>query len=570
MRALFRVFAIVSAVTTSGASSIAQQTTDMISVNALGQPGNEAANDPSISEDGQFVVFHSRASNLVPGDLITTYRVYCRQWQAGTFELVSVNSAGKPANFPSWRASVSADGRWVAFESAATNLAPGDDNGTWDIFVRDRLLGVTVVVSVSSSGIFANNISYLPAISGDGSCVAFYSDATNLVPGAPGGIFVHELQTGLTEVVSVDSSGNPGTSTGSNASISRDGRLVAFDSSDALVPGDTDEWLDVFLHDRLTGVTELVSAASSTGPSYLPSLSADGRFVAFTSSANDLVPGDDNGVDDVFVRDRLTGVIELVSVSSSGAQGNSFSYDPSISQDGRFVAFHSSATNLSVLEDAPFFDDVFVHDRLTGVTELVSIDSFGNPGNGFSERSSISADGRHVAFESTSDNLVPAETGGLDQVYVRDRSCIDAYVDYCTPGTSANGCEVELTASGVASSSASSGFVVTALSEGEKDGLFFYGQNGRQAVPWGNGTSFICVIPPVKRAGLQQAHGTPGACDAIVAQDLNAWWCSTCPKPSAAPLPSKPLQIQFWYRDPASTSNQTSSLSDAIEVIACP
>ena len=225
---------------------------------------------------------------------------------------------------------------------------------------------------------------------------------------------------------------------------------------------------------------------------------------------------------------------------------------------------------MSVLEDAPFFDDVFVHDRLTGVTELVSIDSFGTPGNGLSERSSISADGRHVAFESTSDNLVPAETGGLDQVYVRDRSCIDAYVNYCTPGTSASGCEVVLTASGVASSSAFSGFFVTALSEGEKDGLFFYGQNGGQAVPWGNGTSFLCVTPPVQRAGLQQASGTPGACDAIVAQDLNAWWCSTCPKPNGAPLPSKPLQIQFWYRDPASTSNQTSSLSDAIEVIVCP
>jgi hypothetical protein len=144
-------------------------------------------------------------------------------------------------------------------------------------------------------------------------------------------------------------------------------------------------------------------------------------------------------------------------------------------------------------------------------------------------------------------------------------------VNYCTAGTSASGCTALLTATGIASASAPSGFVVAAGTvEGSKDGLFFYGQNGRQANSWGNGTSFQCVVPPVKRGGLLVGGGTIGLCDGSLTQDLNARWCPICPKPLHAPTPGVPLQIQLWYRDPASTSNQTTSLSDALEVIPCP
>ena len=142
---------------------------------------------------------------------------------------------------------------------------------------------------------------------------------------------------------------------------------------------------------------------------------------------------------------------------------------------------------------------------------------------------------------------------------------------YCTAGTSASGCQASISAAGTASATATSGFVLMASGvEGSKDGLFFYGTNGRQANPWGNGTSYQCVIPPVKRGGLQTGSGTPGACDGMFSQDLNARWCPSCPKPNHNPGVGAVTQAQFWYRDPQNTSNQTTSLSNAIEFLVVP
>jgi hypothetical protein len=142
---------------------------------------------------------------------------------------------------------------------------------------------------------------------------------------------------------------------------------------------------------------------------------------------------------------------------------------------------------------------------------------------------------------------------------------------YCTPGTSASGCQAQISAAGTPSASASSGFVLSATGvEGSKDGLFFFGTNGRQANPWGNGTSFQCVVPPVRRAGLLAGAGTTGQCDGAFSQDLNALWCPTCPKPLKNPGAGALVQAQLWYRDPFNTSNQTTSLSDAIEFCVAP
>jgi hypothetical protein len=146
-----------------------------------------------------------------------------------------------------------------------------------------------------------------------------------------------------------------------------------------------------------------------------------------------------------------------------------------------------------------------------------------------------------------------------------------APVNYCTAGTSASGCSVILSASGAPSATASSGFVLSAPNvEGSKDGIFFFGSNGQQAAPWGNGTSFQCVVPPVSRAGNLPGNGTNGACDGSFSQDLNAHWCPTCPKPNQNPGAGALVQAQLWYRDPANTSNQTTSLSDAVEFFVGP
>ncbi len=293
-----------------------------------------------------------------------------RDRQTGAIEVVSVSSDGAHGNGRSYEPSISADGRYVAFESDATNLVPGDTNGSNDIFVHDRQTGVTERVSVSSDGAQGNQYSYYPFISADGRYVAFESRATNLVP------------------------------------------------------GDTNISYDVFVHDRQTGVTERVSVSSGgtqgKNNSQHPAISADGRYVAFMSYASNLVPGDTNGTYDVFVRDQQTGVTERVSVSSDGTQGNSISYAPSISGDGRYVALSSYASNL-VPGDTNGTSDIFVRHRQTGVTERVSVSSGGTQGNGDSRVPAISADGRYVAFESDASYLVPGDTNGAWGVFVRDR-----------------------------------------------------------------------------------------------------------------------------------------------------
>jgi hypothetical protein len=149
--------------------------------------------------------------------------------------------------------------------------------------------------------------------------------------------------------------------------------------------------------------------------------------------------------------------------------------------------------------------------------------------------------------------------------------CSSNAINYCTSGTSANGCNATIGSSGTASANSGSGFTVTVTNmEGAKDGLFFYGQNGQQASSWGNGTSFQCVVPGVKRGGLQTGTGTSGACDGSFSQDLNARWCAACTHPNHQPVAGQKMQIQCWYRDPFNTSNQTTSLSDALEVDMCP
>src|SRR5688572_20637845 len=209
--------------------------------------------------------------------------------------------------------------------------------------------------------------------------------------------------------VSVDSFGTQANRDSHASTISADGQLVAFQSDASnLVPGDTNGAYDVFVHDRSTGLTTRVSVDSSgaeaKGYSFNPAISADGQFVAFESSANNLVVGDTTGWD-VFVHDRSTGLTTRVSVDSSGAEGNDDSYVSTISSDGQVVAFESWATNL-VAGDTNGQSDVFIHDRVTGLTELVSVDSSGGQGNDVSFSAAISADGLTVAFSSSASNLV--------------------------------------------------------------------------------------------------------------------------------------------------------------------
>jgi Tol biopolymer transport system component len=346
----------------------------------------------------------------------------------GGTEIVPVAFDGTPGNGSSRDASMSADGRYIAFDSVATNLVPGFAGG--GLLVRDRETGAIELVSVASDGTPAAGQNLRPTISANGRFVAFFSTAPNLVPEnrLVNDVFVHDRETGLTERVSVASDGTPGNGNADSfTSISADGRYVAFSSSSSnLVAGDTNGVRDVFVHDRETRATERVSVGpfgagpEMDGGSDMPALSADGRYVAFHSQASNLIGPLLGTQNDVFVHDRETGVTELVSVASDGTEGNSGSARPSISSDGRYVAFDSAASNL-VPSDTPRYLDVFVRDREAGTTERVSVANDGSEGNENSWNPKISAEGRFVAFQSFASNLITDDTSSNLDVFVHDR-----------------------------------------------------------------------------------------------------------------------------------------------------
>jgi len=423
------------------------QVTQRVSVSTAGSEANGGSGYYflSISADGRYQVFPSSATNLVVGDTNGVVDIFVRDRLTGSTERVSVDSAGAQANGNSLTPSISGDGRYVGFTSDASNLVPADTYHLSDVFVHDRLTGTTERVSVDSAGAQANGDSLTPSISADGRYVAFTSGASNLVVGDTNGfidIFLRDRLTGTIERVSVDSAGAQGNDRSSDPCISADGRYVTFVSyASNLVPGDTNHLVDIFVRDRQTGATERVNVASTgaeaNNGSQYASISADGRYVAFASFASNLVPGDTNFAHDIFVRDRQSGTTERVSVDSAGVQGNGssgYNSPPSISTtDGRYVAFESDSWNL-VSGDTNNRLDVFVHDRQTRITERVSVDSFGMQGNGYSYSPSISADGRYVCIRSEANNLVPRDTNGVYDVFVHDRIGSPDFASLCDPG----------------------------------------------------------------------------------------------------------------------------------------
>lgn len=341
----------------------------------------------------------------------------------------TVSSTGVQGTSGSASPVLSADGRFVAFRSAAPNLVPGDTNGRNDIFVRDRVTGQTTRVSVDSAGVQANGDSTQCHLSANGRFVAFESFATNLVAGDTNGlldIFCHDRQTGQTTRVSLGASGQQAANQCTHCSISADGRFVTFQSPDNnLVPGDNCVGVDIFLRDRQLGTTSIVSVSNTTGQTFSDRLYArisdDGNTVVFDSSATDLVSNDTNGLGDVFAWSRLNGSMTRVSLSSAGQQGNGQSLEASVSGTGRYVVFSSAATNFGGGVANTSLFDVFVRDLVTGQTTCASVTNGGADANLFSQRGTITDDGRYVTFWSGATNLIPNDTNGVYDCFLRDR-----------------------------------------------------------------------------------------------------------------------------------------------------
>jgi Tol biopolymer transport system component len=350
------------------------------------------------------------------------------------FELISVNQAEAQGNNDSDRASISADGRYVAFTSLADNLVPEDTNFASDIFVRDRAAGRIERVSVGPFGVQGDgNSGFLsllgsPDISADGRFVAFASEASNFVAGDMAGtadVFVHDRRTRTTELISRGTDGFP--AGGSVApSISADGRFVAFRSfSDRLVPDGNPNFFDhIYVFDRRSGSIERVDVASdgtlADGGAFNLAISADGRFVAFDTPAGNLVAGDGDQAHDVFVHDRRTGETEGISTRVPTDTFTGTSLLSSISADGRFVGFESNDPTLVRRDANGFFSDAFVFDRGQRRLRLVSRNSDGVQGNDDSFGALVSADGRFVVFSSRASNLVRHDTNQSVDVFRRD------------------------------------------------------------------------------------------------------------------------------------------------------
>ncbi|MEP0766435.1 MAG: PD40 domain-containing protein [Fimbriimonadia bacterium] len=420
--------------------------TERVSVSSTGHQGGGASFSPSVSADGRLVTFLSLASDLVPDDTNGIRDVFVRDRDTGVTARVNVSSLGEEANDESGEPAISGDGRHAAFTSRASNLVPNDTNGTWDVFVHDRTTGVTERVSVSSAGAQGNGFSMGPSLSHDGRYVCFMSLANDLVPDDTNGvkdIFVHDRLSGVTDRVSISSQGAQANGQTTIGVISPDGRYVAMISyASNLVPGDTNGYSDAFLHDRLTGVTLRVGAGN--GWTRDVDVSLAGLVVAFESDASDLVPGDTNGRSDIFVWDAASGQIERVSVSDWGTELTGPSAVPSVSADGRIVAFWSNAAD-AVTGDTNGETDLFARDRLAGRTHRVSVSSAGDEGNGPSLGPSCSADGSVVAFQSTASNLVEGDTNGVSDVFARvpaGRATISGAVDFGLPTGSVGPSEV--------------------------------------------------------------------------------------------------------------------------------
>lgn len=391
------------------APHVSAQTTERQSVGAGGELALGSSQYGSISADGRWVVFESDAPNLVPGDANGMTDVFVRDRASGTLVRASLDASGNPALAACLFPTISDDGQRVAFVTLAA-LAPDDANSAYDVYVRDRLAGTTVRASVGAGGVEGQGgLAFVGRIAGGGRHVVFPSTFTNLVAGDTNGqrdIFVRDLELGSTERVSVASDGTQGDGPARFAAISDDGRFVAFDSASTnLVAGDTNDAEDVFVHDRAlrTTVRVSVSSAGVQGFGNLCSLSGDGRWVAFESAADTLVPLDVPGTVDVFVHELASAITRLVPRPSVAEP----SFAAFLSRDGAWlVANHGQ--------------QVWAYETATELATPVSVRPDGRAAGRTSLALGISQDGEAVLFSSNADDLDALDTAHFPDVFVRD------------------------------------------------------------------------------------------------------------------------------------------------------
>lgn len=398
-----------------------------VSESSAGIQADDRSVFPTVSASGRYAAFISSATNLVPNDTNGVPDAFVRDLETRAVERVSVGSNGEQATGESVGVSISADGRYVAFDASGSNLVAGNPCGsTGCVYRHDRVTGVTELVSVAISG-QPTAQSYHPSISADGTKVAFASSATNLVASdtnTKADIFVRDLVAGTTDRVSVDSDGGQADGASTFPRISGDGGYVAYVSAATdLVPGDTEGKTDVFLWSegtqsvlRVSQTPEGAGGNSMSGP---PAISADGRYVVYSTASDNLVAPDTNNYDDILRWDRVSQESILVSLTQAGSQVFADFWSPAISADGEHVTFASRGFPVGAGETTGVFD-IYVRSVGAATTRRISQASSGTNGNDSSVLPAISGDGTVIVFASAATNLVPGDSNAVEDIFARD------------------------------------------------------------------------------------------------------------------------------------------------------
>ena len=559
---------------TALASAAPQSINYAASVSSDGEFGNADCRTSQVSDNGRYVVFTSGADNFVPGDTNAVWDIFRHDLHTGATELVSESMVrGQPGNFRSLRPDVSADGRFVVFESNASDLVPGDTNGEPDIFIRDMVLGVTERISETPAGVQSQFGNHNPKITPDGRFVTFdtrsrlvFADA-----GAVSDIYRFDRLLNQLDLVSVAPDGTLGNAGSEEAVISDDGQRIAFVSAaSTLAEGDFNGDLDVLLKDMVAGTLTLVgtTAGGAQGAGYSDgaAISGDGGTVAFISSAADLVPNDTNGKVDRFAKDIATGFVERINVRPNGNQINQMAAGATtLSTDGNLVIFQSPSGAL-VPNDTNGLQDCFIRDRAAASTRRVNLTLAGEELQGFSNHPSMSGDGNFICYQSQATGIVPGDTLREFQIYAVDRTGSGTVGEtYCLSNPNSTGLYGLLTATGTTVVSYNQVTLSATQLPTDSFGLFITSRTQGFVANPGGSSGDICLGGMIGRyvgPGEVQDSGSAGRIDLSI--DLNAM-----PQPTGfdVALAGERWNFQLWHRDVTLSGTPTSSFTQGLTVL---
>jgi len=547
--------------------------TERISFTEDGSSVSENCADPAISADGRFVAFSTEEALLAADDNGRS-DIYVQDRETGLLVCASVNYWGQYVDGDAMYPSISANGRCVAFETTADAFG-FDVNGTTDVIFVDLDEGVPRMASGTNGSIVSgNNTSRAPSLSADGRYVAFQTAASDILPGDTNtkwDIYVHDMLTGNVSRASIGTLGESNDNS-FNPSISANGLRVAFESlASNLIFGDANGERDIFVHRFDGGFTQLMTRSAvgdqSDNSSHHAEISDDGIIVLYRSEASNLVANDLNGQSDAFYGIVGQQGAFLVSASLAGTPANGSTTHVNLSPDGRYAAFRNSGNNLTPSSSG--IADVYLRDLETLSTWLVSRPTGATlVANHGSSAPAVSENGAHVAFLSNATNLDLSDTNSVTDIYVR--TTIEDATPYCDTMITVAGCEPSITSIGISSASADAGFNIVATDVApDKPSLLFYGFSGRKSLPFMGGTH--CVKGSTKRSLiLRSVPVGAGPCDGVLTFDMNAFAAGAIPgNPQLAlSVVGQTVNAQFWGRDPGSAFGVF--LTNAIEYVVGP